>query len=123
MHDQPQIIFVYNADGTFLAPLIDGLYKVLLPKTYPCRLCLLTYGVFTIKKEWRKFLKNLEAEVTFLHRNEFREQYPENKAALPTVLLRKEGSFQSFLSREEINACDTLEALIALVRNKLNVLS
>lgn len=115
------LLFVYNADGGRLNALLDTLHKTLLPATYDCALCALTYGAFTMRPEWRAFLQALPITPTFLHRDELRARHPELVGQpLPAAFQRTEGgSWQSFLTPQELNKTD-LPGLIALVRERLS---
>ena len=76
-HPLPQrLIFVYNADGGRLAGLKDMFHKILSPATYPCSLCAVTYGAFSIRPEWQQFIRQLPVPVEFLHRDEFERDFP-----------------------------------------------
>ena len=50
---QDTIYFVYNAKNDFVSIVGDFFHKSFAPKTYPCRLCDITYGPFSKKKSWR----------------------------------------------------------------------
>jgi len=70
------LLLVYNGDSGFLSRSFDYLHKLTSPGTYECSLCALTYGPFGMRRDWRRFLTTLRLPVRFLHRDQFREQYP-----------------------------------------------
>ena len=114
------LIFVYNADSGFFNMLTDAVHKTLSPSTYQCSLCQLSYGGVKIKKPWREYLKQLPFNKEFLHRNEFREQYPDcQDAQLPAIFIKTESSCIQLVSAEEINHQQTLTQLIALLESKI----
>ncbi len=50
-----EIILVYNVWGGVYPGLVDFVHKEFFSKTYPCNLCYLTFGTFSMKNEWRLF--------------------------------------------------------------------
>lgn len=116
----PTLILVYNADGGLLDALGDFVHKIVSPATYPCSLCALTYGAFTMRAEWRRFLGTLGLPVLFLYRDEFRSELDGRDIALPAILLGGEaGAPEVLVSAKELAALPDLAALIALVEERL----
>ena len=110
-HD-PRLVFVYNADSGLFNTLADIGHKIFSPKTYACELCALTHGYFSERDEWRSFVESLAIPCDFLHRDEFVRDYPEQRdLAYPIVLLVDDNDQRICLSREELAACENLEAL------------
>lgn len=114
-----RLLFVYNADSGVLNSIKDGILKITDPEGYECKLCALTYGVATMKGEWRKFIKSIPVESVFLHRDEFREKYGEGE--LPATYLEEEGEITLIISSGEYNELTTLRGLQSLVRTKLRM--
>jgi len=112
------LLFVYNADGGLFNTLSDFGHKIFSPHTYECRLCALTYGWFSERKEWRAFVEGLGLPCTFLHRDAFRRRYPDSRDALPAVFRLFEGRPVVCLDADQIKACKDLEALRGLVRQR-----
>jgi hypothetical protein len=82
----PELLFVYNADAGLVNGLLDTLHKTFSPATYACSLCAVTYGATSMRPEWRAFLRQLPADVSFLHRDELQKQFPQLAAEpLPAV--------------------------------------
>ena len=69
------LVFVYNADRGYFNLMADISHKMLFPATYPCNLCALTHGAFSMRKEWREFLAKIKPPLTFMHRDEFRKEF------------------------------------------------
>lgn len=114
------IIFVYNVDSGFFNTLKDALHKSFSPATYPCKLCELSHGVLTMKKPWRNYLQQLPFQKKFLHRNEFREQYPDCRdAELPAIFLQIKSACTELVPAQDINQQKNLTDLIELVDNRL----
>lgn len=113
--------FVYNVDATPQAVIKDFVHREMDPETYPCRLCDLTYGRFVKKPGWKKFLASLPVPSDFHMRNVFVRKYPSLKdQPWPAVLAENEdGSFQVLISSEDFVLIATLDALEAVVRERL----
>jgi hypothetical protein len=119
---RPRLLFVYNADSGLFNTLADIGHKLLSPATYRCRLCTLTHGYFRERHEWRELAASLEAECRFLHRDEFRERYPDDATALPAVF-RLEGTRPvPCVDAAALRGCADLPGLGALIQARcLNV--
>ena len=111
------IIFVYNADSGFLNALIDYAHKIISPKTCPCNLCAITYDNFGMKSDWKKFIKSLEVNVEFLHKDEFLKKY-KKEGKFPSAF-RKNKELKLFISQEEMKALKSLDEFIELIKKKL----
>ena len=119
MTPPPALLFVYNADGGVLSGLKDLWHKTVSPQTYNCQLCAVTYGPLGMRREWRDFVRGLGAEVTFLHRDELREQYGLSGVPLPAVFEQTGEGPRVWLSAEEVRGAGDLEALMRLVERRL----
>jgi hypothetical protein len=113
-----EVIFVYNADNDWFSSLSDFARKILSPSTYTWQLCSLTFGNFTMKKEWKSFLETLPVSIIFLHKNEFLQQY-EIETDLPVILIKRNKTINTFISKQEIESCKTLSDLKDLILLKL----
>ena len=80
-----EIIFVYNAKSGILNGILDSLHKLSSPKTYPCELCQLTYGLTSMNREWKSYLRSVPYDVTFLHLDELSSDLP--KVEFPVVFI------------------------------------
>lgn len=112
------LLFVYNADSDLFSAVTDFAHKILSPSTYQCGLCSLTYGNFSEKGEWRRFVERLPVETTFLYKDEFANQY-KTAANLPAIFLRRNDKLEELINRNEIDSCNTLKELQDLVNDKL----
>jgi hypothetical protein len=73
-----------------------------------------------MKKEWKEYVQTLPFQTQFLHRDEFRKEFPTmNQVLLPAVLLREKGVVSLLLSAEELNAQSSLPELMKLVKGKI----
>ena len=117
-----RLVFVYNANSGFGNSLLDSIHKTLDPKSYDCNLCAITFGFFSENKKWKEFRQDSGVDMEFLHRDEFKKRYLEekhHKEAFPKVFFLKEGKLQEFLRKGEINAMKSQEDLILTVEAKL----
>lgn len=117
------LIFVYNADGGVLRAVGDAVHKLVSPATYPCSLCALTYGAVSMRREWRRFLKQTGSPVLFLYRDEFRADLDSRDIPLPAILVGSDSAMPEVLvSAAELNALPDLGALITLIEARLAAL-
>lgn len=116
----PTLIFVYNADSGFVNTLLDIGHKIVSPQTYACNLCAITHSTFSMRDEWKQFVAGLGVPIEFLHRDEFAKQYGMRDMELPAVFRKNNDALETWITREEINRCRSLEDLAQLVRTKLS---
>lgn len=115
-----KLFFVYNADGNLFSKVTDFAHKILSPSTYPCSLCALTYDNFGVKKQWAEFLRKLNMEQEFFHKDEFLIEYKPNEVEFPAIFIEKDKSLQLLVPSAMINACITLQDLEQVIMAKLN---
>lgn len=110
---------MYNADSSPFAQIKDLIHKSILPKTYGCRLCVLTFGTLREKQTWSRFIKALDMETRFLHKDEFVSAYPSQESSrFPAVFLNTGKNLTLVISKEEIERQNTLDDLITLLTSK-----
>ncbi|MSR50727.1 MAG: hypothetical protein CK551_01305 [Planctomycetaceae bacterium] len=116
------LAFVYNADRGFFNLMADISHKMLFPSTYPCNLCALTHGTFSMRKEWREFLAKIKPPLTFMHRDEFRKEFKleDNLPAIYIKDLRTE-KLRPFIDAPTLKALTGLEDLKQMINNKLTL--
>ena len=114
-----RLVFVYNAEGGLLHGLLDSIHKVVSPRTYECDLCAITYGLTSMKAEWRDWLGALEMPSMFLHRAEFRATWPTAKDALPAIFAEREGRLHNLVSAGDFESVQDVSALIALLEGRM----
>lgn len=108
-----KLVFVYNADGGAFNLLTDIAHKIFSPETYSCNLCALTHSNFGMKKQWKKFLESVDAEMEFLHANEFKDKYDFQETTLPAVYKQDEdGNLEIMIDAPTINKCKSVDDLI-----------
>lgn len=113
------LVFIYNADSGVFNTLTDIAHKLLSPDTYQCNLCNLTHGYFTARDEWIGFLRELDSDIEFLHRDEFAKQYGEHNADLPAIFCKQGDDLKLWLDKQVIDKIDSTEALMQLIQTEL----
>jgi len=114
-----KLIFVYNADSTFFAVANDFVRKIVAPNSQECNLCKITYGVIGKKEEWSEYLAKLPMEKAFLHKDEFRREYPsEAQTELPAIFSEGKGTLSIFMSAQEMNQVQSIDELISAINKK-----
>ena len=113
------LIFVYNADSGIFNSISDSIHKIISPSTYQCNLCKITYGITNEKDEWKNYISSLPYRVIFLHKEEFKKQYPNVKERLPAVFKILGSKTILLISADEINKCRNLSDLKKLVNSRL----
>lgn len=115
------IIFVYNADSGLFNLLSDMAHKAISPETYNCQLCKLTHGHFGMRDQWHEYLQTLNAEIVFLHRDEFIKKYPDHNTELPALFLGRDNDIELLVAASTITSCSTMEMLIHQVDAKIKM--
>jgi len=116
------LVFVYNADRGFFNMMADISHKVLSPSTYPCNLCGLTHGAFSMRKEWRDFLAKIKPPLTFLHRDEFRKEF-KLEDDLPAIYIKdlRTDNLRPFIDATTLKTLTGLEDLKQMISDKLTL--
>ena len=121
--NEKKLVFVYNADSDVISIVKDFWKKMLRPSSYECNLCAQTFSLFGMKKDWKKFINNLDIEAEFLHKDEFEEKYEISDALFPSVYLKNGSTLDLLIDQEEMNRVKSLGEMEALVLSKLSSVS
>lgn len=114
------LIFAYNVDSSFWAKGQDYIFSKLRLNKNSCHLRHLTFGLFSMKKPWRKFLQFLPYQKEFLYRNNFNQAYPIFKnVPLPAIFIKQNGDLKLLVGPEEIAGQNNLSTLKKILKNKL----
>lgn len=114
------LVFVYNANAGKIAGIMDTLHKTLSPATYDCQLCAVTFGAFSMRGEWRDWLKAQAWEAEFYHRPDFRADWPDHtKAPLPAIFRRDGNMLSLLISADAFQALDSVNALANAIEESL----
>lgn len=120
---KPRLIIVYNSDEGLIALAKDFAHKILRPSTYPCSLCMISYGAVSMKSAWRKYLARRPEQTAYFHRQDFYRAYPVTKypelgtLQLPAILLERDGRLEIVLGNEELDAMLSVDELIAATQS------
>lgn len=101
----------------------DFAHKIFSPLTYACSLCSLTHGNFGIKKEWADFIKGLDADLEFYHKDEFTSKYKSLNTEFPAIFINENGNFRELVNAKIIDSYKSLDELKTLMKEiiKLNI--
>ena len=115
-----RLVIVYNANAGILAGVMDSVHKIVSPSTYPCQLCAVTYGLTSMRREWRAFLDETGLETIFHHRPDFRAAFPHAADwPLPLVAAEDGGQLTQLVTAADFTAIPDLPTLIRVVRERL----
>lgn len=117
------LVFVYNADSGVFNSLTDIAHKIISPDTYQCNLCNLTHGYFKARQEWVKFLSDLDADIEFLHRDEFLQKYPSYNQLtnrFPAIFIQQDTGLKLWMGSEIINRMMSTKELMQAIHNELS---
>lgn len=117
-----KLIFIYNANSGSINALLDSAHKLLSPKTYDCKLCDITFGVFAEKEEWKNFRETSAIEMIFLHKDEFLKQYRSKwlpKYNFPVILSEEKHGLELFMTTEDLNALENVSELTQEIKNRM----
>ena len=120
MPDSRVILFVFNLDSGVLQSLRDySTGKAAASAADACPLSRITHSPLGIKKEWKRFIKELDIPSRSLDRDEFMREFGAGRVTYPVVLIRRGTELGVLVSTEELQASRELSDLILLVRERL----
>ena len=115
-----KLVFVYNADSSVFSQVSDVVKKIVTPNNCECSLCLITYGVVSMKDEWKKYIDTIPLHKEFLHRDEFQRKYPEQRdTKLPAIYIFQNNSLDLLISSDDINVQKNINDLKGLIDTQL----
>jgi len=113
------LVIVYDLDSGVLPKLKDYASTGFAPVSGSCNLYVLTNSPIGMKKEWKRFIKDLGIPIRFMNRNEFTSEFGTDLTSFPAILIQTGKTLSRFISTEEINPCRELEDLIHLVQQRV----
>lgn len=119
MQDTTTILFVYNLDSGVLQSLHDYSSGKMAGSGATSPLSALTHSPVGMKKEWKRFLKELSIPSRSLDRDEFIAEFGHRSVTFPIVLLKQGPELKILVNSDEIKACRELGDLIALLKRRL----
>jgi len=120
MQDSPILLFVYNLDSGVLQSIHD--YSTMKTESAGGEispLSRLTHSPLGMKKEWKRFIKELKIPSRSLDRNEFFHEFGRRPITFPIVLVKKGTELSILITTDEIKACSELRDLIQLVEGRI----
>jgi hypothetical protein len=112
------LVIVYNLDSGVLPKIKDFSSRESVPGIDGCKLFFLTNSPVGMKKEWKRFIRELGIPARFLNRNEFISEFGTDLMTFPVILVQTGKGQSLVISTEEINQCMTLEDLISLIQSR-----
>ena len=113
-----KLLFVYNADKDFISAVMGYGHKVLMPSTYECALCELTYHNLGERKRWKTFRRNHDLEFHFMYKREFNQKYG-RADELPAIYV-VENEVEMLVSAKSLNSLKTTVQLIETIDEALS---
>jgi hypothetical protein len=98
---------------------MDLAHKTASPKTYPCKLCMVTYSGATINKLWKRYVANLGIPAIFMHRNEFAQAFPSQEITFPSILIEENKSLKILVSSDDFKNINNVSDLMNTLNNSL----
>lgn len=118
--DLKSLLFVYNQDSSMLQAIKDYTASTFAaPRTDDCTLSAITHSPVGMKKEWKRYLRDLKIPSRFLNRNEFFTEFGYFQTTFPVVLLQKGKELAVLICSEELDRCGTLNDVITLIEQHL----
>lgn len=114
-----QLLFIYNADSGKGNALLDYGKKYITPNRYDCQLCMVSYGPFGMKQDWKSFVADLPLDVVFLHRNEYTQKYPKSDISLPALIYEADDQHQVLMQADDFDTINSLDDLQNAVKAAL----
>lgn len=115
-----KLIFVYNANSGLTSAVFDLAHKTIRPKSYPCKLCAVTYSGVLMRKTWKQYVADLGMPAVFLHRDQFAKAYPKQNITFPSVLLGENQSLKVVIGSNEFDHITDLSDFMSLLSKKLH---
>jgi hypothetical protein len=116
------LIFVYNSNSGGVMAFRDFSASPAIPSgTDRCTLSTITHSPVGMKKEWKRFLKDLEIPSRCMDRIEFFAEFKtgHSQTTFPVVLVQTGSELAVLISTEELNQCRDLNDLILLMKERL----
>lgn len=113
------LLFIYNADSGVLPGLKEYSSKASTSHARNfCNLTAITNTPIGMKKDWKRFVRDLNIPSRFLNRNEFISEIGAGLITFPAILVQIGKDLLVVASSDEINHCGCLDDLISLVRQR-----
>jgi len=117
-----RLVFVYNAKAGKANAILDSMHKILSPSTYDCKLCELTFGIFSENKKWKQFREKSDINMLFYHKDEFGDKYKTldlPTSDFPIILLEENDKLKVLISTKELNNIKNVDGIISEIKFRL----
>jgi len=117
------LLLVYNTGNGLFNAISASAHKMVSPKTYSCPLCSHTFGMTGMLTPWKEHLEMQPYRVVYLHRDEFRREYPDYQDfPLPAIFLAESnGTLRLILDSASISEAASLSDLISKFDERLKL--
>lgn len=119
MPQEEILLFVSNSDSGVLPKIKNYSGESAASRSDGCNLSALTHSPVGMKKEWKRFIKELTIPSRVLDRDEFRAEFGNGITTFPVVLVRSGRGLSVLISPDELNRCRMLEDLMNLLQQRL----
>ena len=119
MSEEETLLFVSNSNSGVLPQIKNYSDHLAASRDDGCHLSALTYSPVGMKKEWKRFIRELKLPSRVLDREEFRAEFGSTAMTFPIVLVRTRRGLSVLIGTDELNRCRSLEALMNLLRQRL----
>jgi len=114
------LVFVYNAKSGVFNTLNDIAHKLFSQSKHQCDLCNLTHGYFHAREEWMTFLNGLDANIEFLHHDEYGDKYESKESRLtqelPAIFVKEQGRLKLWIDKNNISKMSSTDELMETIR-------
>ncbi|MFA5134693.1 MAG: hypothetical protein WC505_02780 [Patescibacteria group bacterium] len=121
MERQKQLIVVYNTKSLPFNQAFDFFHRHIIPETFPCNLSKLILHNLSENNEWKRFTETLPIDVRYFYKDMFQKKYPSVSVDFPAIFLTTGSSLICILSAELIGGIVTLEDLIKIILDRIQV--
>ena len=118
MSEEETLLFVSNNSGV-LPQIKNYSDHTATSRGDSCNLSALTYSPVGMKKEWKRFMRELKLPSRVLDREEFRAEFGSIAMTFPVILVRTRRGLSVLIGTDELNRCRSLEDLMNLLRQRL----
>jgi hypothetical protein len=115
------LLFIYNAEDGLANALVDTGRRIFRPEAYPCALCMITYGPFGMKKDWKRFAGSIPYEVKFLHKNELPPILQHANLDFPSLVTVSNDSYRILINASSFSQLKDLASLKREVTKALSI--
>jgi len=113
------LVFVYTAKNSLLSTLNGMAHKLFSRSGRRCDLRHFSQGYFHGRDEWMHFLQGLNADMEFVHYDEYSDQYGFQKDKFddfPAIFVKESGCLKLWMDRKMISEMSSTDELMETIR-------